>query len=151
MTPSQGVFWLTAVHTVINVSWTSGSDIVPGSPDGFHLRDVIAAGQIDTRAIALGLIVNNALTHGDKLSVALAQTFAVSGGHLTLKSNTGISSASNGVRTKRVSLAESTVPLGAADRVPELHLGYLYSLNPGWHFCEAPSANPKKSLLRFRT
>ena len=42
---------------------------------------------------------------------------------MTLRGGTGISAVEAGQRTNRVSLGESIVPLGAADRAPELHLG----------------------------
>ena len=106
-------------HVALNGSLTAGQT-------SFSSDRLIARGKTDTRAIALGLTVNNALTRGDKLSVALSQPFAVSGGELTLKNGTGISAAENNVRTNRISFAETIVPLGKADRAPELHLGYLH-------------------------
>ena len=106
-------------HVALNGSLTAGQT-------SFSSDRLIARGKTDTRAIALGLTVNSALTRGDKLSVALSQPFAVSGGELTLKNGTGISAAENNVRTNRISFAETIVPLGKADRAPELHLGYLH-------------------------
>ena len=52
---------------------------------------------------------------------------------MTLRGGTGISAAEAGQRTNRVSLGETTVPLGAADRAPELHLGYMHKFDAiGW-------------------
>ena len=98
----------------------------------FRSTGILTSGETDARAMALGLTVNDALTHGDKLSVALARPFAVSGGEVTLSQGTGISAALNGVRTNQISRAETTVPLGKANRAPELHLGYLHGFDTKW-------------------
>ena len=71
------------------------------------------------------------MAHGDKLSLALAQPFAVQGGQITLKSGTGISAAEAGRRTNRIEFVETTLPLSTAKRAPELHLGYLHEFNAG--------------------
>ena len=106
-------------RVVLNGSLTAGQT-------SFSSDRLIAGGKTDTRAMALGLTVNDALTRGDKLSLAFARPFAVSGGEMTIRGGTGISAAEAGVRTNRVSYAETTVPLGKADRAPEMHLGYLH-------------------------
>ena len=50
-----------------------------------------------------------------------------------LRGGTGISASENGQCTNRISLAGTTIPLGAANQLPELHLGYLHSLKTrGW-------------------
>ena len=98
----------------------------------FRSAGILASGKADTRAMALGLTINDALARGDKLSVALARPFAVSGGEVTLRQGTGISAALDGVRTNRISRAETTVPLGKANRAPELHLGYLHGFETRW-------------------
>ena len=99
----------------------------------FRSTGLLSKGRTDTLAMALGLTFTDALTRGDKLSLALAQPFAVSGGQMTLRSGTGISPSFASQRTNRVHLAETTLPLGASTRAPELHLGYLHNLNLGWH------------------
>ena len=48
------------------------------------------------------------------------------------RGGTGISAASDGQRTNRISLAETTVPLGTANRAPELYLGNLDGFDAGW-------------------
>ena len=97
----------------------------------FKSTGLLSKGRTDALAMALGLTFTNALARGDKLSLALAQPFAVSGGQMTIKSGTGISSAEAGQRTNHVHLAETTIPLGASTRAPELHLGYLHSFDAG--------------------
>ena len=97
----------------------------------FRSTGILSKGRADTLAMALGLTFTDALAADDKLSLALARPFAVSGGQLTLRSGTGISASSAGQRTNHVQLAETTLPLGAANRAPELHLGYLHSFDAG--------------------
>ena len=109
---------------------TLNSSVTTGRTS-FRSSGILSKGRADTLAMALGLTFTDALAHGDKLSLALARPFAVSGGQVTLKSGTGISSSSAGQRTNRVQLAETTLPLGSATRAPELHLGYLHSFDAG--------------------
>ena len=97
----------------------------------FRSTGLLSKGRADTLAMALGLTFTDALAADDKLSLALARPFAVSGGQITLRSGTGISSSSAGERTNRIQLAETTLPLGASKRAPELHLGYLHSFDAG--------------------
>ena len=97
----------------------------------FRSTGLLSKGQADTLAMALGLTFTDALAADDKLSLALAQPFAVSGGQITLRSGTGISPSFSGERTNHVQLAETTLPLGASKRAPELHLGYLHSFDAG--------------------
>ena len=97
----------------------------------FRSTGLLSKGQADTLAMTLGLTFTDALATDDKLSLALAQPFAVSGGQITLRSGTGISPSFSGERTNRVQLAETTLPLGASKRAPELHLGYLHSFDAG--------------------
>ena len=97
----------------------------------FRSTGILSKGRANTQAMALGLTFTDALAADDKLSLALARPFAVSGGQLTLRSGTEISASSAGQRTNRVQLAETTLPLGAANRAPELHLGYLHSFDAG--------------------
>ena len=97
----------------------------------FRSTGLLSKGRADTLAMALGLTFTDALAADDKLSLALAQPFAVSGGQITLRSGTGISSSSAGQRTNRVQFAETTLPLGASKRAPELHLGYLHNFDAG--------------------
>ena len=35
-------------------------------------------------------------------------------------------------RTNRIDFAEATISLKAADRAPELHLGYMHGFDAGW-------------------
>ena len=93
----------------------------------FKSTGLLNRGRVDTRAVSLGVSITDALASGDKLSLALARPLAVSGGQVTLRNGTGISASENGHRTDRISYTETTVPLGAADSAPELHLGYLHS------------------------
>ena len=97
----------------------------------FRGTGLLSNGRTDALAVALGLTLTDALARGDKLSLALARPFAVSDGQMTIRSGTGISSAEAGQRTNRVQFAETTLPLGASTRAPELHLGYLHSFNAG--------------------
>ena len=97
----------------------------------FRSTGLLSKGRTDTLAMALGLTFTDALARGDKLSLALARPFAVSGGQITLRSGIGISPSFASQRTNRVQLAETTLPLGASTRAPELHLGYLHSLKAG--------------------
>ena len=97
----------------------------------FRSTGLLSKGRADTLAMALGLTFTDALAADDKLSLALAQPFAVSGGQMTLKSGTGISPSFSGERTNHIQLAETTLPLGASKRAPELHLGYLHSFDAG--------------------
>ncbi len=104
---------------------------VTGGRTAFRSTGLLSDGRLDALAMALGLTVTDALVRGDRLSFALARPFAVSGGHMTLRRGTGISAAADGERTNRVRLVRTTVPLGAATRAPELHLGYRYAFDAG--------------------
>ena len=104
---------------------------VTGGRTAFRSTGLLSDGRLDALAMALGLTVTDALVRGDRLSFALARPFAVSGGHMTLRRGTGISAAADGERTNRVRLVQTTVPLGAATRAPELHLGYRYAFDAG--------------------
>ena len=107
---------------------------VTAGQTSFEGNGLIAAGRADAQAVALGLTVTDALARGDKLSLALARPFSVSGGQMTLRSGTGISSAVANRRTNRVELADTTLSLGASKRTPELHLGYLHGFDAkGWN------------------
>ena len=97
----------------------------------FRSTGLLSKGQADTLAMALGLTFTDALAADDKLSLALAQPFAVSDGQITLRSGTSLSPSLAGQRTNRVQFAETTLPLGASKRAPELHLGYLHSFDAG--------------------
>ena len=99
----------------------------------FESTGLISTGRADTLGAAMGLTFNSALMPDDRLALSLVQPFAVSGGQMTLRGGTGISAAEAGQRTNRISLGETNVPLGAADRVPELHLGYMHKFDAiGW-------------------
>ena len=93
---------------------------------------LLSNGRADTLAMAFGLTLSDALADEDKLSLALARPLAVSGGQVTLRSGTGISSAVANQRTNRIDFADVTIPLKAADRSPELHLGYMHGFDAGW-------------------
>ena len=111
-------------HLTLNGSVTVGRT-------SFRSTGLLSKGRADTLAMAMGLTFTDALARGDKLSLALARPFAVSGGQMTLRSGTGISPSFAGQRTNRVQLSETTIPLGASTRAPELHLGYLHSFDAG--------------------
>ena len=98
----------------------------------FNGTGLLSNGRADTLAMAFGLTLSDALADGDKLSLALARPLAVSGGQVTLRSGTGISSAVANQRTNRIDFTEVTIPLKAADRAPELHLGYMHGFDAGW-------------------
>ena len=98
----------------------------------FNGTGLLSNGRADTLAMAFGLTLSDALADGDKLSLALARPLAVSGGQVTLRSGTGISSAVANQRTNRIDFADVTIPLKAADRAPELHLGYMHGFDAGW-------------------
>ena len=98
----------------------------------FNGTGLLSNGRADTLAMAFGLTFSDALADGDKLSLALARPLAVSGGQVTLRSGTGISSVVANQRTDRIDFAEVTIPLKAADRAPELHLGYMHGFDAGW-------------------
>ena len=98
----------------------------------FNGTGLLSNGRADTLAMAFGLTLSDALADGDKLSLALARPLAVSGGQVTLRSGTGISSAVANQRTNRIDFAEVMIPLKAADRAPELHLGYMHGFDTGW-------------------
>ena len=108
-------------RVALNGSVTAGRTLFRGA-------GILSRGRADTRAVALGVSVADALATGDQLSLALARPFAVSGGKMTLRGGTSISASEASVRTNRVSYAETTVPLDKADRALEVHLGYLHSL-----------------------
>ena len=129
---SETVYGRVQGHVAIGERMTLNGSVTIGRTS-FQSTGLIAAGRADTLAMAMGLTFNSALMPDDRLSLALAQPFAVSGGQMTLRGGTGISTTEAGQRTNRVSLAETTVPLGAADRVPELHLGYMHGFDAkGW-------------------
>ena len=98
----------------------------------FNGTGLLSNGSADTLAMAFGLTLSDALADGDKLSLALARPLAVSGGQVTLRSGTGISSVVANQRTNRIEFADVTIPLKAADRAPELHLGYMHGFDTGW-------------------
>ena len=98
----------------------------------FNGTGLLSNGRADTLGVAFGLTLSDALAHGDKLSLALARPLTVSGGQVTLRSGTGISSAVANQRTNRIDFAKVTIPLKAADRAPELHLGYMHGFGAGW-------------------
>ena len=129
---SETVYGRVQGHVAIDERMTLNGSVTTGRTS-FRNTGLIAAGRVDTLVMAMGLTFNSALMPDDRLSLALAQPFAVSGGQLTLRGGTGISTAEAGQRTNRVSLDETTVPLGAADRAPELHLGYMHGFDAkGW-------------------
>ena len=105
---------------------------VTAGQTSFNGAGLLSNGRADTLAMAFGLTLNDALADGDKLSLALARPLAVSGGHVTVRSGTGISPAAKNRRTDRISFTETTVPLGAADQASELHLGYMREFDAGW-------------------
>ena len=98
----------------------------------FNGTGLLSNGRTDTLAMAFGLTLSDALADGDKLSLALARPLAVSGGQVTLRSGTGISSAVANQRTNRIDFTKVTIPLKATDRAPELHLGYMHGFDAGW-------------------
>ena len=98
----------------------------------FNGTGLLSNGRADTLAMAFGLTFSDALADGDKLSLALARPLVVSGGQVTLRSGTGISSVVANQRTNRIEFADVTIPLKAADRAPELHLGYMHGFDTGW-------------------
>ena len=98
----------------------------------FNGTGLLSNGSADTLAMAFGLTLSDALADGDKLSLALARPLAVSGGQVTLRSGTGISSAVANQRTNRIDFTKVTIPLKAPDRAPELHLGYMHGFDAGW-------------------
>ena len=98
----------------------------------FNGTGLLSNGRADTLGVAFGLTLSDALARGDKLSLAWAAPLAVSGGQMTLRSGTGISSAVANQRTNRIDFAKATIPLKAANRAPELHLGYMHGFDAGW-------------------
>ena len=124
---SKTVYGRVNADLVLGKRVTLNGSVTAGQTS-FRSNGLITNGRMNARAMALGLTITDALTAGDKLSIALAQPFAVLGGRMTIRGGTGISASVNGRRTNRVSFVETTMPLGEADRAPELHLGYLHSL-----------------------
>ena len=124
---SETVYGRAQADLVLGKRMTVNGSITAGQTS-FSGNGVITDGRMNAQSAALGVSISDALTVGDKLSLALAQPFAVSGGKMTIRGGTGISASEAGVRTNRISYAENTVPLGKADRAPEVHLGYLHSL-----------------------
>ena len=92
---------------------------------------LLARGGVDSLGVSLGLTWEDALARGDHLSLALARPFSVSGGDVTLAAGRGISAAEPGGRTNRVHLTRTRVPLGDAQRAPDLHIGYVHRLGDG--------------------
>ena len=127
---SQTIYGRAQVDVALGEGITLNGSVTIGRTS-FRSTGLLSKGRADTLAMALGLTFTDALATDDKLSLALAQPFAVSGGQITLRSGTGISSSSAGQRTNRVQFAETTLPLGASKRAPELHLGYLHSFDAG--------------------
>ena len=103
-----------------------------GGQTSFNGIGLLRNGSADTLAMSLGLTLVDTFKRGDKLSLALAQPLAVSGGEITLRSGTGISPAVQNIRTNRINFTETTIPLAKADRDPELHLGYMHGFDAGW-------------------
>ena len=127
---SQTIYGRAQADITLGQRMTLNGSVTTGRTS-FRSTGLLSKGRADTLAMALGLTLTDALAADDKLSLALAQPFAVSGGQITLRSGTGISSSSAGQRTNRVQFAETTLPLGASKRAPELHLGYLHSFDAG--------------------
>ena len=103
-----------------------------GGQTSFNGIGLLRNGSVDTLAMSLGLTLVDTFKRGDKLSLALAQPLAVSGGEITLRSGTGISPAVQNLRTNRINFTETTIPLAKANRDPELHLGYMRGFDAGW-------------------
>ena len=131
---SETVYGRAQADIILGKRVTLNGSVTAGRTS-FCGNGLITDGRMNARAVALGLTVSDKLATGDKLSLALARPFAVSDGEMTLRSGTGISAVEAGVRTNRVSFAETAVPLGAANRAPELHLGYLHSLETNRWAC----------------
>ena len=127
---SQTIYGRAQADVALGEGITLNGSVTTGRTS-FRSTGLLSKGRADTLAMALGLTFTDALAADDKLSLALAQPFAVSGGQITLRSGTGISSSSAGQRTNRIQFAETTLPLGASKRAPELHLGYLHSFDAG--------------------
>ena len=127
---SETVYGRVQTDVALGERMTLNGSVTTGRTS-FRSTGLLSKGRTDTLAMALGVTFTDALAQGDKLSLALARPFAVSGGQMTLRSGTGISPAESGQRTNLVQLAETTLPLGASTRAPELHLGYLHSLKAG--------------------
>ena len=127
---SQTIYGRVQTDIVLGQRMTLNGSVTTGRTS-FRSTGLLSKGRADTLAMGLGLTFTDALAADDKLSLALARPFAVSDGQITLRSGTGISSSSAGERTNRIQFAETTLPLGAANRAPELHLGYLRSFSGG--------------------
>ena len=127
---SQTIYGRAQADVALGEGITLNGSVTTGRTS-FRSTGLLSKGRADTLAMALGLTFTDVLAADDKLSLALAQPFAVSGGQITLRSGTGISSSSAGERTNRIQFAETTLPLGASKRAPELHLGYLHSFDAG--------------------
>ena len=127
---SDTIYGRAQADIVLGQRMTLNGSVTTGRTS-FRNTGLLSKGRADTLAMALGLTFTDALAVDDKLSLALAQPFAVSDGQITLRSGTGLSPSLAGQRTNRVQLAETTLPLGAANRAPELHLGYLRSFDAG--------------------
>ena len=122
---SETVYGRAQADLVFGERVTLNGSVTAGQTS-FRGNGVITDGRMNAQSAALGVSIADALMSGDQLSLALARPFAVSGGEMTIRGGTGISAAKAGLRTNRVSYAETTVPLGKADRAPEVHLGYLH-------------------------
>ena len=127
---SQTIYGRVQTDIALGQRMTLNGSVTTGRTS-FRSTGLLSKGRADTLAMALGLTFTDALAVDDKLSLALAQPFAVSDGQITLRSGTGLSPSLAGQRTNRVQLAETTLPLGASKRAPELHLGYLHSFDAG--------------------
>ena len=127
---SETIYGRAQADVALGEGITLNSSVTTGRTS-FRSTGLLSKGQADTLAMALGLTFTDALAADDKLSLALAQPFAVSDGQITLRSGTSLSPSLAGQRTNRVQFAETTLPLGASKRAPELHLGYLHSFDAG--------------------
>ena len=127
---SDTIYGRAQADIVLGQRMTLNGSVTTGRTS-FRSTGLLSKGQADTLAMALGLTFTDALAADDKLSLALAQPFAVSDGQITLRSGTSLSPSLAGQRTNRVQFAETTLPLGASKRAPELHLGYLHSFDAG--------------------
>ena len=125
---SETVYGRAQADIVLGKRVTLNGSITAGHTS-FSGIGLLNRGHADTRAMALGLTINDAFATGDKLSLALSRPLAVSGGQVTLRGGTDISSSQAGNRTNQISLRETTVPLGKADRATELHMGYMHDIN----------------------
>lgn len=92
---------------------------------------LLARGALDSQAFALGMTWTGVAARQDRLSLAVAHPFLVSGGAVTLRSGRDISASEAGSRTNRVTRTTTSVPLEGADPAPELHIGYAQRFDAG--------------------